>query len=324
MYTISPSARLAVSRRRRPSTPSPRTRNVPGAAMRSTSSLPSLARGHATVGTGVEVDVAGRLDLRHPAHGHDRIVADEQIEPGEHGEAIGDGCFVERWQLPVVVHLHDLADGHLGLERVQRSVEQERPPLSCERGGGQHRPTVAVLARPGEVGLVVELADLRDDEHEREQHQHDAAPRVAAEEALRGERDQRQEEGDGEVRVPGCGRVRPEEVAAPVPGAHQERDPADRERHRDREVTTDRTAEELHHEPTGHADHDDDTDHLEAGNVAERVGDPVPDEPWAPLGARLRRLPGCHGRTRGTRPRTPPRAPPRSRSPRASRAARTR
>ena len=100
-----------------------------------------------------------------------------------------------------------------------------------------------------------------------------------------GERDQRQQERDGEVRVPGCRRVRPEEVAAPVPGSHQERDPADRERHRNREVTTDRTAQELHHEPTRHADHDDDTDHLEAGHVAERIGDAVPDEPRHRAGA---------------------------------------
>ena len=129
----------------------------------------------------------------------------------------------ERWQLPVVIHLHDLVDRDLGLERVERSVEQERPSFACERSGGQHRATVAVLARSGEVGLVVELADLRDDEHDRQQHQHDPAPRAAPEQALGGERDQRQEERDREVRVPGGRRVRPDEVAAPVSGARRGR-----------------------------------------------------------------------------------------------------
>ena len=182
-------------------------------------------------------------------------------------------------QLAVAIHADDLVDRHLRLEGVQRALVQERAPLARERGGCEHGPALAA-ASPARRSRHRDPAAgpgraQRDRDDTRAATRRSASPRK---QPLRGHRDQRQHERDRDVGVPRGGGIGAEEVGASPPGGCEEEHTADCQCHGDREVAIERPARHLPREPCAHRDHDDRSERREPRDVAQGVGDAVPDE----------------------------------------------
>ena len=138
--TISPSARLAGSRKLQAEQSVAPDAERAGCGERGARARCRVARARVKQPSASGVRSTRRDDSTRATllTGTTRVGTDEEIETRERGEPIGRRRFVERRQLPVVIHLHDLIDRHLRLECVRA--------VACSRNFRPSRTSSAVAS----------------------------------------------------------------------------------------------------------------------------------------------------------------------------------